>query len=45
MGNFPSMGFKRPLVRIQSLGPQSTCLKKQVLCFFADLPRTSGLRA
>ena len=27
------MGFKRPLVRIQSLGPQSTCLKKQVLCF------------
>ena len=27
MGNFPSMGFKRPLVRIQSLGPCGVSLK------------------
>ena len=45
MGNFPSMGFKRPLVRIQSLGPQSTCLKKQVLCFLYLFPEPAASRA
>ena len=38
------MGFKRPLVRIQSLGPETVCGNADGF-FFAKMTRTSGLLA